>query len=104
MGKYRNRLQIIADILSIVTKKTKKTHVMYQAILSYKLLSKYLKELLEAHLITHNDNLYVITPKGEEFLITFAEYCRLQNDLENLLKLIHSRKTVLERELDAKRL
>lgn len=102
MGKYRDRLEIIADILSVVcVKGAKQTHVMYQANLSFKQVSKYLKELLEAHLITHNDNIYEITSKGEEFLITFAEYCRLQNDLENLLKLINSRKTVLEKELHA---
>jgi len=40
MGKYRDRLQIIADILSVVRDGAKKTHVMYQANLSFTLLKR----------------------------------------------------------------
>ena len=102
MGKYRDRLQIIADILSIVSVQgAKKTHVMYQANLSFKLTSKYLADLLEAKLITSNSSLYEITDKGLDFLAKYDGYLRLRNDLENLLRLINSRKTVLEKELHA---
>jgi len=46
MGKYRDRLQIIADMLSVVRGGAKKTHIMYQANLSYTLLGRYLSEVL----------------------------------------------------------
>ena len=101
MGKYRDRLQIIADMLSIAYHGAKKTHIMYQANLSFKVASKYLRDLLDAKLITYNDNLLAITHKGLDFIDKYDEYLRLKNDLENLLKLINNRKTVLEKELDA---
>ena len=102
MGKYRDRLQIIADILSMASvQATKKTHVMYGVNLSFTLASKYLRVLLEAKLITCNSNLYEITDKGLDFLAKYQGYLRLRNDLENLLNLINSRKTVLEKELHA---
>ena len=98
--KYRDRLQIIADILSIVSVQgVKKTHVMYQGNLSFKQVSKYLEDLLEAKLITCNSSLYEITDRGLDFLAKYAEYLRLRNDLENLLSLINRKKTVLEQEL-----
>lgn len=41
---YRSRYEIIADMLNVVSGRAKKTKIMYQANLSYKLLQKYLAE------------------------------------------------------------
>ncbi len=77
MSKYRNKLQIIADILVIVRNGSKKTHIMYQANLSYKLLRKYLDKVITAGLVkTENGDSYVLTGKGEEFLNRHEEYSK----------------------------
>jgi len=91
-SKYRNKLQIIADILLVAGKGAKKTRIMYQANLSYDLLKRYLTEVLEAGLISINkdERSYIITQKGEVFLKKYEEYCerctRLQEHFKNARK------------------
>ena len=74
MARYRNRLQIIAEILEIVRNGAKKTHIMYRANLSYKLVCKYLNDVVECGLarIDKADR-YVVAPRGEKFLRRFEE-------------------------------
>ena len=48
MSRYRDRLQIIADILVIASRRARKTQIMYQANLSYRLVCRYLGEVLDA--------------------------------------------------------
>jgi predicted transcriptional regulator len=98
MNKYRDRLQIIADMLSVVGKGAKKTQIMYQANLSYKLLNRYLREILNSGLIKfENRNTYVLTSKGKEFLNKHVEYFKLCKSLEKNLKHINSEKSILEK-------
>ena len=83
-GKYRSRLQIIADILHIVEDGSKKTRIMFQANLSHRLLRRYLDTTLEAGLVCLNDSSeYVITPKGRLFLEKFREYSERVNHVTN---------------------
>jgi len=97
-GKYRNRLQIIADILYIAGKGVKKTRIMYQANLSYDLLKRYLAETLEAGLLSidKDKKLYVITRKGEEFLEKYGEYSERCNRLQEQFKDARKDELVLE--------
>jgi len=98
MGKYRDRLQIVADILSIVIEGARKTRIMYQANLSYKLLCRYLSEVLDARLVVYNDeDFYVLTSKGKEFLSRYEEYSKLCGNLEEQLGLVDIEKSVLEK-------
>ena len=97
MGKYRDRLQIIADILSVVSHGAKKTHVMYQANLSYTLLSRYLSEVLESGLVcVVDEDCYKLTERGQSFLDRFNEYSRRCGELEEQLNNVNNVKTVLE--------
>jgi len=74
-GKNRNSLEIVRDMLSIVSVKTKKTRIMYQANLSYPQMEKYLKSLLVSGLVEcDDDSFYLITRKGKEFLQMYADY------------------------------
>lgn len=84
MGKYRRNFEIVADILDVVKKGgQKKTHVMYKANLSYKLLNKYLTEVLDAGLVrVENKDCYMLTEKGQSFLECFDEYSKRRNQLE----------------------
>jgi len=74
-NKNRGRLEIVRDMLCAASEKTKKTRIMYQASLSYRLLEKYLKSLLESGLVECvDDSFYLITWRGKEFLQTYDDY------------------------------
>lgn len=97
MGKYRGRLQIIADILSIASSEAKKTRIMYQANLSYKLLCRYLSEVMDAGLVDCDDgNYYVLTSKGKYFLSRYDEYSKRRERLKVHLSNINNEKTILQ--------
>ena len=51
---YRRKLDIIADMLLVAGSGSgaKKTHIMYQANLSHRLLIKYLEEVVRAYLLS----------------------------------------------------
>jgi len=99
MGKHRSRLKILANILSVVSDNNgaKKTQIMYQAYLSYKLLVEYLKDVTEAGLvICGNENWYKLTPKGEKFLAKFGEYDKSRETVEKELDCIADQRLTLE--------
>jgi predicted transcriptional regulator len=98
MSKYRDRLQIIADMLSIARKGAKKTQIMYQANLSHRLLGRYLREVLNSGLVKfENRNRYVLTAKGKEFLNQHVEYSELCKSLEKYLNRINNEKIALKK-------
>lgn len=97
MSKYRDRLQIIASILSIASRRAKKTQIMYQANLSYKLLCRYLNEVQDAGLVYYaNGACYELTTKGKEFLSRHEEYSRRRKSLEEHLDHVSGQKAALE--------
>lgn len=96
MGRYREKLQIIADILEIAREGARKTRIMYQANLSYRLLCSYLVKVLEAGLVEgDDDDCYVLTSKGEAFLSKYAMYAKLCRGLANQRELVQKEKRVL---------
>lgn len=97
MARYRSHLQIIAEILEIVRGGARKTHIMYRANLSYKLLCKYLDEVLICGLVrVGKDECYVVAPKGEKFLKRFASYLQRRDRVHAELEAVESEKTFLE--------
>lgn len=99
MGSYRSRLDIIADVLRVVSQGAKKTQIMYQANLSYKLLTRYLAEVLEVCLVRfeHKEECYVLTHKGKAFLEEYKKYSRSNKRLEKQLNNIDDKRKVLEK-------
>jgi predicted transcriptional regulator len=99
LGNYRRRLDIIADILQVVSGNAKKTQIMYQANLSYRVLQKYLAEITESSLISFEGGrrCYVLTAKGQEFLDAYQEYSRTSIHMEKRLNDVRTKKQVLER-------
>ena len=83
-SKYRSGLEIAVDVLSIASVKSKKTRIMYQANLSYRLIEKYVSSLLERGLLACDDNAhYLTTSRGNEFLqmyLKYVERCRRIGD------------------------
>lgn len=89
MVRYRNRLQIIVDILNVAITRAGKTRIMYLANLSHKLLEKYLGEVKALGFIQFEDDQYEITDKGKVFLEKYKEfsgkYSKVQDDLRKML-------------------
>jgi len=91
-------LQIVADILAITCRGAKKTQIMYKANLSYKLLCKYLDEVMTAGLVNcENGGCYVLTVKGKEFLSRYQEYSKHCESLEEHLNHVNGERDVLEK-------
>ena len=101
MGKYRSRLDIIADMLFVVRDNdANKTRIMYQANLSYKLLCRYLEDVMNAGLIRfEKGNSYALTSKGDEFLERFEEYQKQCKQLEEQNSSIQGERAELEKML-----
>ena len=99
MGGYRSKLEILADMLRVVAHaRAKKTQIMYQANLSYGLLTKYLAQAVGAYLIQfeNKERRYALTSKGQRFLQAYAQYTRSSKSIEKHLSEVNSRRQVLE--------
>jgi len=98
LGSYRGRLDIIADILTVVRQRAKKTQIMYQANLSYRLLTRYLTEIRRAYLVRfeREERCFVLTRKGLEFLERYKEYSRRNKHVEKQIDDVHGKRKVLE--------
>jgi predicted transcriptional regulator len=67
--KYRNRTEIISNILNAANGGISKTKIMYKAFLSYAQIKEYLPILLENNLLSLGpDGQYRTTEKGIRFL------------------------------------
>lgn len=98
MGSYRRKLDIIADMLDVAKRGAKKTQIMYQANLSYKLLTIYLAEIIEASLVRfeRKKRCYALTTKGLKFLQKYKDYSRRNKHIERQLNDISTKRKVLE--------
>ncbi len=100
MGKYRSRLEIIADILCVVNDNdgARKTRIMYQANLSYKLLTQYLNGVVEAGLVKLGaKHCYMLTQKGKDFLAKFGAYSKSCEKVEVQLNHVEDQRVMLEK-------
>jgi len=97
LGNYRGRLDIIADILNVASRNPKKTQIMYQANLSYKVLQRYLAEIVGSSLIGYENDkqCYKLTDKGREFLEAYQKYSKTNKHVEKRLNDVASKKKVL---------
>ena len=99
MGRHRSRLKILASVLSVVSDNhgARKTQIMYQAYLSYKLLVRYLNDVMDAGLvICGDDDCYRLTSKGEMFLAKFNNYSRFREDVDEKVNHVEDQKMMLE--------
>ena len=98
MVNYRDRLDIIADILNVVSREAKKTQIMYQANLSYKVLQRYLTEITEASLIyfEETEQFYALTNKGLKYLEAYKDYARCSKTMEKRLNDFSTKRKILE--------
>jgi predicted transcriptional regulator len=78
--RYRNRIDIIAQLLDAASNPTTKTKMMYKAMLSYEQLKEYLVMLTENDLIAYDNpsRRFTTTNKGYQFVKRYE-------DLNNLI-------------------
>jgi predicted transcriptional regulator len=71
----RNDLDICADILQVAKAGAKKTQIVYQANLNFKIVKKYLSRLIDTGMLMTADesSLYTTTNRGIEFLEQYTE-------------------------------
>ncbi len=98
MVNYRQRIDIIANILEITSLDAKKTQIMFKANLSYKALTKYLFEVLNAGLVIYKQDsqCYTVTDKGRNFLETYRRYRKTNLHLEKRLNHLTDTKKALD--------
>ena len=90
MGKYRDKLDIVVDVLKTAGESggVKKTKIMYQANLSFRLLEKYLGLVLSNGFLQRDGSKYELTGTGIEFLDRcnrlFEKYSKAQKTLKDL--------------------
>jgi len=97
MAKYRSRLEIVADVLGVVSGGARKTQIMYQANLSYKLLVRYLKDVIDMGLVKmKGEDTYELTEKGSDFLREFKGYYERRVEVEEQLNGVQDEKMMLE--------
>ena len=99
MGKFRknrHNVEIIADILEICQSNARKTRIMYQANLSFQLLTKYLRLLQQSNLIKadRDGSFYSATDKGLEFLKNYYELRHHSRMADEKRKIVESQLSV----------
>jgi predicted transcriptional regulator len=76
-NKRRDRLHIIAEILTITKEGSLKTQIMYKANLSFAQLNEYLNFLTKIELLCslkeNSKNIYKITNKGQKYLEKYKD-------------------------------
>jgi predicted transcriptional regulator len=79
----RNDLDICTDILRVARKGAKKTQIVYQANLNFKIVKKYLMMLQENGLLNSSERgkLFHTTDKGANFLEQYSELVGLINSI-----------------------
>jgi len=70
--KRRNDIDICADVLRIAQGGAKKTHIVYQANLNFKIVKRYLSRLMESGLLVFRDEVYCTTDMGVRFLEVYG--------------------------------
>jgi predicted transcriptional regulator len=97
MVKYRDRLEIIADMLNAVGNGSKKTRIMYVANLSYMLLEKYLGEVVRVGLVCYNHESYEMTEKGRAFIERYSNFSSKYSKIKSEVEKVMFEREVLER-------
>ncbi len=96
MVRYRRRLDIIADVLEVAKGGARKTKIMYGANLSYTLLTRYLKHVMDTGLVRREDgSIFKLTEKGASFLLEFNGYCKHRGKVDEQLSDIKNMKAML---------
>ena len=73
----RNNLDIVAEILRVSLEGAKKTWIVYKANLNFRIVDRYLKQLIEKGLIKKSSGIYITSERGLEFLDGYDHIMKL---------------------------
>ena len=101
-GVHRNRLEILMDILLVLENRSlKRTRVMHESCLGYKVFEKYMKDALDAGLIClvacKDGFLCSITEKGKKFLTLLEEHEKKREEIERYVSQLDEKRKTLEK-------
>lgn len=95
MGRHREKIDIIADVLKVANSGIGKTKIMYSANLSYTLLCKYLDLACNCGLLDQISKQYKLTLQGREFLKKYASFSNKREEIaKSILELNMERKNL----------
>jgi predicted transcriptional regulator len=97
LAKHRGYLDILADIMKVAKESTSKTHIMFRANLSYKLLEKYLEIAISNGFISSDKSRYRLTSQGKVFLEEYNKYCDGLSKIQGMLKELNNGRASMER-------
>src|SRR5918911_2095155 len=85
--RYRNRIDIIAQLLDAASNGSTKTKMMYKAMLSHEQLKEYLQMMTENELINYDkgSQRFTTAHKGHEFMETYEDLSKLISPLSPML-------------------
>ena len=85
--RYRNRIDIIAQLLNAASSPTTKTKMMYKALLSHEQLKEYLIMLMENDLVAYDKQTgrFSTTYKGYKFVARYEDLTKLISPLATIV-------------------
>jgi predicted transcriptional regulator len=92
-------MQILAETLKAVKTGARKTRIMYQANLSFRLLKKYLDYALQAGLIvppSESNGVYSVSDRGHDFLERYDRYMLRNTQVKDQLRAMARERAMLE--------
>ncbi len=95
-NKNRGSLEIVRDMLSVATKKCKKTQILYDAHLNFSLLVKYLNILLKNGLLAVDGSFYLVTWNGKEFMRKYEDHLERCSIINKEIKDVQEERTALK--------
>lgn len=96
MGRHRENVDIVADILKVAGEGNGKTKIMYKANLSYTLLCKYLELTCFCGLLNNGFKKYELTTKGKKFMKRYIMYNKKRKNIADSILALNSERETLE--------
>ena len=76
--RRRNDLDIVADILQVARDGAKKTRIVYQANLNFRIVKGYLERLIGNGMLVHDPPRYYTAEKGVTYLTRYRNLLSLE--------------------------
>ncbi len=78
----RNDLDICADILNVAKSGARKTQIVYQANLNFKIVKRYLERLTNGGMLDSEESRFYTTEKGVDFIDNYRALISPMKTLE----------------------
>jgi predicted transcriptional regulator len=97
MGKYRESVDIVADVLKAAGEGTSKTRIMYGANLSFRLLERYLELSMANGFLQQDQSKYRVTANGRSYIERYNRYVSQFSKVQGMVSTLHGEREALNR-------